>query len=99
MGLTTTSRLNFYRDDNFSVDIQDIGGQFHVHCEVTTWKPSVLKQMYKVAAKLISFAEHMGYKEIVSISPNRKFCELLGGTLIGEQEECEVMIWELKYFR
>jgi hypothetical protein len=52
--------------------------------------------MYVVAAKLISFAEHMGYKEIVSISPNRKFCELLGGTLIGEQEECEVMIWALE---
>ncbi len=96
MGLTTTSRLNFYRDDNFSVDIQDIEGQFHVHCEVTTWKLSVLKQMYVVAAKLIDFAEHMGYKEIVSISPNRKFCELLGGTLIGEQEKCEVMIWVLR---
>lgn len=97
MGLLTDCRLNFYRDDNFFVDIQDIGGQFHVHCNVQHWSPSVLKQMYYVLANLKQFAGHLGYTYMVSVSPNRKFCELLGAKYIAEQEGHEVMVWDLKY--
>jgi len=96
LALTTHSKLVFYKDEDVIIEIQDLEGQFHVHCTVINSKLSVFKRCYRVLAKLMEFAKHLDYDYMVSVSPNRKFCEMYGATCIGEQEGHEVMIWDLK---
>jgi len=52
--------------------------------------------MYRTFVDLKRFAKCLGYKEMVSITPNPKFCELFLAESIGQQEGCEVMIWDLR---
>lgn len=96
MEQTTTSKQLFYKCKEFVVEFQELGGQFHVHCTVSKFNKSILKGMYVLLAQLKMFAKSKGYSEMVSVSPNRKFCEVLGAEYIADQDGYEVMIWELR---
>ena len=96
MELTTTSKVTFKICPEYHVEYQQNSGQFHIHCDVTFWNKSVLRSMYRTFVDLKRFAKCLGYKEMVSITPNPKFCELFLAESIGQQEGCEVMIWDLR---
>lgn len=91
------AREVFSETPEYIIETQIIGKEFHVHCLVSEWKPSVLKQLYKEFVKLRHYARGSGYEEMYSVSPNPKFCELFGGYSIGTYNEYEVMKWDLKY--
>lgn len=93
---TITSRVTFRHCPEYHVEYQQLSGQFHVHCKVEVWNKSVLKSMYKTFIELRGFAKSLGYREMVSVSPNPKFCELFLAESIGQQKGHEVMVWDLK---
>ena len=70
--------------------------EFHVHCEVYNWKLSVMKELYTEFGALLNLARGLGFEEVVSVSPNPKFCELYGAFDTGMRHDtCHVMLWEL----
>lgn len=93
---TVTTKQTFYECEEFLVEFQDISGQFHVHCTVNKFNKSILKALYILFVQLRDFATYNGYTEMVSVSPNRKFCELFGAEYVADQDGCEVMIWDLR---
>lgn len=90
------SRQTFYKCKEFHVEFQELGGQFHVHCTVSRFTKSILEAMYILFAQLSMFAKARGYSEMISVSPNRKFCELFGAECVAEQDGYEVMVWDLR---
>ena len=94
------SNILEYKDDSFSLVLKSIGEEHHIHCKCWNWKLSTLKMMYKVAADFEKRALDLGIKEVYSISPNPKFCEMLGAEMLVKPEGCldeeyEVMKWVL----
>lgn len=98
MGLITTSRFTFHSCPEYLVEFQFIEGQFHVHCTVNKAKftKSILGEGYGIFVQLEDFARSVKAPYMVSISPNRKFCEVFGAICVGEQEGYEVMLWDLR---
>jgi hypothetical protein len=98
-------RSTFYEDEDFKLDIDelilpDLGKCLYVHCDVYTWKLSVLKKLYRVASDVDNYKDALGYDNIITISPNPKFAKLLGGYSIMEMKidgiNYEMIKWELK---
>ena len=90
------SRETFSKTDSYHVEWEDHVGIFHVHCEVSLWSASVLKQLYVEFEKLKIFAKGLGYGKMASNTPNPKFCELFLAVPYGSVKEgYEVMVWEL----
>ncbi len=100
MSMGTQSRRTFYQDNDFIIEIEDYLGALVLHCEVSNWKPSVLRKGYSIFAKLEQYAIDNGYSKMLSVSPNPKFCKLVGGVsmseIVYENKKYEVMIWELQ---
>lgn len=91
------ARQVFNETDDYKLEIQMIEHQFHVHCLVYNWKPSVLKELYRQVVKVGQYAFSLGYTEVYSVSPNPKFCKLLGAYSVGQyRDDYEVMKWDLK---
>ena len=89
------SRHTFVKTEDYHIEWEIIGDHCHVHCEVSTWSKKVLREGYIRFVELRKFVNQKGYKEMVSISPNPKFCELFGARSIGTfKEGYEVMVWE-----
>jgi hypothetical protein len=86
-------KQTFSKTDSYHIEWHEIEGQFHIHCVVSVWNKSVLKELYKEFVKLRQFISGLGYECFYSISPNPKFCELFCGESIGEQNGKEVMMW------
>lgn len=81
---------------DYSIYTQDIEGELHVHCEIERWAPSVLKALYREFVRLRIWASDKGYKEMYSISPNPRFCELFCAESLGTYKDYEVMKWDLR---
>jgi len=79
----------------YVIEIQEIEGEMHVHCEVLVWSPSVLRGLYKEFSLLKKYLRGEGYGEMFSVSPNPKFCELFCAESLGTFEDYEVMRWDL----
>ena len=89
-------RETFVKTESYHVEWEIESGLFHLHCTVDKWAPSVLKELYYVFVNIREFAKNLGYKEMVTCSPNPKFCRLFGGEPIGvEHNGEEVMVWEV----
>lgn len=90
-----------YKDEDFQVDVQVVNEVVHLHCEVSTWKPSVLKKMYSVFAYLKDLFSISGYAYMATVTTNPKFAKLFGGEVIDEKlinnKKHEVIVWELKH--
>jgi len=89
------ARQVFSSNDNYLIEWEIIGDHFHVHSLVYNWNRSVLRKGYQEIVSLKEKARGLGYDQMVSISPNPKFCRLLGAASFGLfKEGYEVMIWE-----
>jgi hypothetical protein len=87
------AKQTFAKDDNFHIEIEEVGDQCHVHCTVVGWRKSVAYRGYLYFVELKAYIKSLGYECFYSITPNPKFCEMYGGQYIGEQDGKEVMIW------
>jgi hypothetical protein len=88
----------YYKDDNFTLEVEPIDGEYFLHCIVQEWNASVLRRMYKVFAVLLEEANQHGVERMYTVTPNPRFAKLFGGTTIGHVEIDnvlhEVIIWE-----
>lgn len=86
--------IKYYEDDSFSFLYTEEPEALFLHCYVYEWKLSVLKKMIKVFGE---FLNEFSGKLIMSITPNPKYCEMLGGKVIEELDgNLKVVIWEQK---
>ena len=91
------SKVTFSSCQDYLVMVEELGGEFHVHCDVYGWAPSVLKRLYIEFIKVKTYAKGKGYKEMYSISPNPRFCRLFCAERFGTYGDYEVMRWDLKH--
>lgn len=93
-------RVTFYEDEDFILQYKEAYGEVFLHCEVTSWKPSSFKKGLRVFGALLNKMEERGRTRLVTVTPNPKFVQLLGGEYIGDKEQdgihYEVYQWVLK---
>lgn len=86
-------------NEDFTIRVEEREGLYFLHCDCYSWSLSVLKRLYREAATIEAEVRALDIKVVYSISPNPKFCEILGAINIGQLEEhgitYEVMEWEL----
>jgi hypothetical protein len=92
-------KIIYYKDDDVLFEIEPNSEGVFLHCEVTNWKPSVLKKSYRVFGEFLNFAQHHKIKKVVTTTPNPKFALLFGGKVINSGEidgvYHEVIEWEV----
>jgi len=87
-------RQTFSKTDDFHLEWEIIEEHCHIHCTVDNWNHTLLRAGYREFVRLRKHVREMGYHQMVSLSPNPKFCELFGATSLGEYKEgYEVMVW------
>jgi len=95
--METQSRNLFYQDDDFILEWEEWENKLLVHCNVSTWKPSVLKRGYSKFCEILQYSRDCGYEYMFTVSPNPKFARLFGGDAIGTvwyyNKEYEVIVW------
>ena len=93
------ARQTFSSTDDYLIEVETTEEECHVHCLVYTWNKSVLNTLYREFVELRQHVREMGYDQMVSVSPNPKFCRLFGAESLGEyrenKEDYEVMVWDL----
>lgn len=98
--VTLMSKIKVYEDDSFVLYIEPLNDTVHMHTYVYEWKPSTLKTMYRVFGMLELEMAKLGFKYLVTVTPNPKFAKLFGGSVIDEKVikgiYHEVIVWELK---
>ena len=71
-----------------------------LHCEVYEWNIKVARELDKAADDLFDYLESQGYERCLTLSPNPRFCEYMGGIEFGVYEhegiEYRGFRWELK---
>jgi len=98
---TQSPRLLFYYDPDFQVEFEPFDDTTaNLHVTARNFSSSVLKRMYLVYAALEDYLGTHGYKKMITITPNPKFCKLFGGTTINtiqyNGKEHEVIEWVLR---
>lgn len=90
-----------YEDEDVKFETEEDDGLLVLHCEVQGWSASKYKKFIKVFARFLDESKEQGYKGVVSVSPNPRFCELFGAKKLGDFEHYGtvygVMIWDLRY--
>lgn len=88
-----------YSDSDFTLECVDKFGAKFLHCEVASWKLSSFKKGLRVFNSFIKNEAESGTKFLITVTPNPKFAELLGGKFVEsvehEGKEYKVYIWEL----
>lgn len=92
--------FNFYDGEDFSLSYDVLEDRACLHCRVFQWNHRTLRKLYDQLARLLSFMEKQGAKAVYTISPNPKFCELMGGLYCADiqynNQPYKVYKWELK---
>jgi hypothetical protein len=90
-----SSRIIFFSDKTFTFEYSEFGGLLFIHCNVSSWKLSVLKRMYKVFGEFVNTISG----EFYTITPNPRFAKLFGGEVVRTATlngiKYEVIKWEL----
>jgi len=78
----------------------DGNGRAVLHCTVEEWNISVARQLDVAVAEMFDTLRDLGVKEAFTVSPNHKFCEYMGGYMIGgvtyKDINYWVFLWDLK---
>jgi len=89
----------YYEGEDFKLSITVVNNEVFLHCLVYDWKLSSLRKGFKIFGRMMKELKENGFNEIYSISPNPKFCEMMGGRSIGILEKegltYEVFKWDL----
>lgn len=93
-------RIIAYEDEDFKLEYTKKYGDIFIHCLVFNWSLSSLKKGKRIFEEFKEKRRKEGVDYLYSVTPNPKFCELLGGHRIGQcakkNREYEVYRWELK---
>ena len=93
-------RKTYYKDEDFHLQYVEKYDEVFIHCDVFNWKISSLRKGIRVFAKMLNEFEGKGVPHLVTVTPNPKFVQLLGGqfvsTYVDDGKEYEVYQWVLK---
>ena len=91
---------NFYRDESMQASFEIWEGRAFLHCNVYKWNAKTLRTCYRVLGQMLDKFTEMNLEAAYTISPNPKFCELMGGRycsdIMYEDKPYGVYKWELK---
>ena len=98
--MATASRKIYYRDENFSLEFEKFEGDLLIHCDVTKFTPSAVKQGILVFGMMLNEARAGGFERVFTVTPNPKFAKMFGGVSVNTVnylgKEYEVIEWDLK---
>ena len=93
-------RITYYQDEDFCFQYSICEGVLFLHADVFNSKLSAFKRGFSVFREFLLDVQKQGMSEVYSITPNPKFCQLLGGVSMKEIEiedrKYEVYKWDLK---
>ena len=96
---TQSHKTIFHQTDDYVMEVEETSEFLLLHCNVEAWKLSTLRDMYNYFPKLEDYAKEIGYKYLMTITPNPKFARLFGGTILNkfsyEEKQYETIVWEL----
>jgi hypothetical protein len=97
---TAMSKLVYYKDANIEFMYEFHQEFIAIHCDVSVWNKSVLRNAYKVFGEFVDMSVNLNFHKLVSFSPNPKFAHIFGGKTIKaftyEGRKIEVVVWGLK---
>lgn len=97
---TQSLKQTYFKNEDYHLEYQVVGLCANIHCTVYNWKPSALKHGYNIFGKMLNEFADKGLEYVITISPNPRFCELMGGelshTVDYNGEVYGVYKWELK---
>jgi len=71
-----------------------------IHCDISEWSLKVARELDTAVNSLFEDLVKRGYVRLLTMSPNPRFCEYMGGELVGkythEDKEYWGFRWELK---
>lgn len=93
-------KMIYYKNNDFIFEYERLGNIVGLHCQVFTWKPSVLRFGYSVFKTFLEFCKSEGVVRIVTITPNPRFAKLFGGVttkqFLKNNIEYEVVEWVIQ---
>lgn len=93
-------KFTIYEDDDVSFKAERVGtATLLLHCKVSHWSPAKYKKMLKVFGQFLNESlGYLGYREVITVTPNPKFCKLFGGKTVNsftyEGKYYEVVRWD-----
>lgn len=97
---TQSLKQVYFENEDYKFEYERIENLVVIHCTVSNWKPSALKHGYQTFGKFLNDMEESGVTEVITISPNPRFCQLLGGrymaSIYKDEIKYEVFKWDLK---
>jgi hypothetical protein len=98
--MQTKTRKPYYKDEQFIVEYEIVNEKLFLHCDVTHFNSKVLRRMYDVFATMKQDFAKRGFAEMITVTPNPKFCELFNGQrgqrMVFNEKEYEVVTWALR---
>jgi hypothetical protein len=95
---TNSPRITFYKDNDFHFEYEIADNVIGLHAKVNRISHNKLKDWYSILNTFLYRVREAGEYQIFSVSPNPKFCELMGGryvkSIIGpDGKQYEVYQW------
>lgn len=75
------SKTKIYQDGDLLVEAEMVKGNPFIHVSVLRFNKSVMKKIKEVWEDVKAGFYYEGYDEIYAVSPNDKFCKVMGGKL------------------
>lgn len=96
---TNSLRITFYKDKDIHFEYEVVGKVIGIHAQVNKISHTKLKNWYSILNTFIYRVREAGDFKIFAISPNPKFCELMGGTYVksiveADGKQKEVYQWD-----
>lgn len=89
----------YYEDETVRFHYNIVNDNVFIHCDISKFTHSILKNHIKVFGKFLNEMQNKGYDVIYSLTTNNKYVELMGGeyitTLQADGNERSLYKWEL----
>lgn len=97
---TQLPKIKYADNEQFEAYLEIDGDIAYLHLKVHKWSPSCLKKLYSYLAVLKIELLENGINGLATVSPNPKFCRMMGAKSLFQLEHeginYEVLVWDLK---
>lgn len=97
---TQSLKIKYADNEQFEAYLEFDRDTAYLHLNVRKWSLSCLRKLYSYLAILQRELAENGITKLATVSPNPKFCKLMGARSIHEleynNEKYEVFVWDLK---
>ena len=87
-----------WNDGNIKIEVEHYEGLLYLHCEVVNKNITSFRKTKELFLQICTLAKELGYDELWAVTPNPRFCKLLGPTItVDAFTEDGVAYEELKW--